>query len=430
MLLASAASAFASTSPNITITAPAPDSTVGTPFHLNAAAAPCSSEPVAAMGYSIDYGATTVIHAASIVAQVVSPTGAHLLHVKSWGNRGAVCVTDIPLKVTTAPSVLLTNIAVSAPANDASVTTPFSLIASGVQCSSQPVAAMGYSIDNSSNTTVVHGVSVNAQVASPTGTHTLHVKAWGTRGASCDTNLTVYVSAPPATVSGPTIPSNAIVVKSIQNLADWRASFDTATGSNGASTGAMSLVASPALSGSARMFVTTWSNYGGECYSSRVGVDPTSENFVYDTWIYLASPTAGIANIELDLNQVIANGHTIIFGFQCDGWSRTWDYTENAGSPSSPNDRWLHSTQSCNPQSWTPNAWHHVQIAYARDSSGNVNYKSVWLDGVEQDLNVTVNSDFALGWGQTLVTNFQIDGMTSNPHAATAYTDNFTLYLW
>jgi hypothetical protein len=31
---------------------------------------------------------------------------------------------------------------------------------------------------------------------------------------------------------------------------------------------------------------------------------------------------------------------------------------------------------------------------------GNVTYQSVWLDGVEKEINQTVPSAFALNWGQ------------------------------
>ena len=38
------------------------------------------------------------------------------------------------------------------------------------------------------------------------------------------------------------------------------------------------------------------------------------------------------------------NGDTVIFGFQCDGWDGTWDYTENAGTPTAPIDHWVNSS--------------------------------------------------------------------------------------
>lgn len=173
-----------------------------------------------------------------------------------------------------------------------------------------------------------------------------------------------------------------------------------------------------------------YTNYGGERFSVNVGNNTATSNFVFETWLYIADSIKDIANIELDLNQVMPNGQTVIFGVQCGGWSRTWDYTANTGTPTSFNDQWLHSNQTCNPQTWTANTWHHVQFSYARDSSGNVTYKSVWLDGQQQDLNLTVNSAFALGWAPAMVINVQLDGMNSTSGSATIHLDNFVLYSW
>jgi hypothetical protein len=59
-----------------------------------------------------------------------------------------------------------------------------------------------------------------------------------------------------------------------------------------------------------------------------------------------------------------------------------------------------------------------------------VTYHAVWLDGVESDINATVNSDFTLGWAAgTLITNFQVDGAGASG-SATLYLDNLTIYHW
>ena len=113
----------------------------------------------------------------------------------------------------------------------------------------------------------------------------------------------------------------------------------------------------------------------------------------------MAGPNSGIANIELDLNQVMANGQTVIFGFQCDGWSDTWDYTINAGTPQKPVDQWLHCTPAATRATGRPTPGITCRSSYSRDSQGNVTYQSVWFDGVEQDINATVPSAFALGLG-------------------------------
>ncbi|HEY3704520.1 MAG TPA: hypothetical protein VGL22_05625, partial [Terracidiphilus sp.] len=403
----------------VTVSSPAANSAVGTTFALNASATSCSSQPIASMGYSLDSSSnTTVVKGASLSASVNAAVGAHVIHVKSWGNKGASCVANVNVSVT---NTAVTNLAVAAPGVGTSLVSPFTLNASGSLCKSEKIASLGYSLDNSSSTTILNAQAINAQVSAGTGTHTLHVKAWGNQGASCVSDVPLTILAPQApeepaaapTPTGPSIPSTATVVKNIHKLTTWKAEHDLDTGSNSSATGDTSILAKPSMSGVARQFNTTYTNYGGERYHVSVGPDSVSTNFVFDTQIYIASPTDSIANIEMDLNQVTSNGQTVIMGFQCDGWSRTWDYTRNAGTPANSKAQWLHSNQSCNPQAWTPNAWHRVQIQFSRDNSGNVTYQSVWLDGVQQDLNVTVPSSFALGWAPTVLANFQVDGMTA-----------------
>lgn len=313
------------------------------------------------------------------------------------------------------------SVIVNTPTNGAQVTSPFNLSASASTCSSQTVVSMGYSIDSSSNTTIVYSQSVNASVVSPTGAHTLHVKSWGHQGASCVTDVSLNVQEAKALV-----PSNSDSVSSIQALSSWKESNDSAT--SGSSTGTMSVVNSPSMSGNARKFVTNFSNYGGERYYVSFNDDTSATNFLYDAWVYVAANSA-IANLEMDLNQVMSNGETVIYGFQCDGWSNTWDYTENSGTPTHPTDKWVHSSAKCNPRNWSANAWHHIQISYSRDDSGKVTYKSVTFDGAESAINATVPSAFALGWGQTLLTNFQVDGSSTNG-SATVYLDNLTITRW
>jgi hypothetical protein len=335
----------------------------------------------------------------------------------------ALCLLAPALAVCAVPA--FANVTVSTPTNNATVTSPFRLSAAASPCSTQVISAMGYSLDNSSNTVIFNGASISANVGATRGAHTLHVKSWGSLGASCVADIAISVVAS----AGAAVPSNAVVASGIHLVKTWQASYDSASGS-GSATGAMSLVTSPSVSGTAREFLTTYSNYGGERYSALFGTDSSSTNFLFDTQIYVASPNNDIANVEMDLNQVMSNGQTVIFGFQCDGWSGTWDYTVNAGTPQKPIDQWLHSTASCNPRSWTTNTWHHVQISYSRDNAGIVTYQSVWFDGVEQDINATAPSAFALGWGPALLTNFQVDGSTSTGGSAIVYLDNMMVYRW
>jgi len=192
----------------------------------------------------------------------------------------------------------------------------------------------------------------------------------------------------------------------------------------------MAMTGSPSLGGNAREFYTTYTYYGGERYYAAFGDNTNARNFVYDGWVYLTDSSGSVANIEMDLNQVMPNGETVIFGVQCDGWSGTWDFSENIGTPTAPVDHWLNSSAPCNVRTWSQFTWHHVQISYSRDDYGNVTYQSVWLDGNQQPINVTVPSAYALSWAPTLLTNFQVDSFDPGSSSSTVYLDNLTVSRW
>jgi Chitobiase/beta-hexosaminidase C-terminal domain len=226
---------------------------------------------------------------------------------------------------------------------------------------------------------------------------------------------------------GPTIPTDAISATELQANPNWK--FDHDPGTPGSSTGALTVVASPSLSGEAGEFDTSYTDWGGEIYHLSFGTDSASENFVYDAEVWIAAGSK-VGNLEMDMNQVIPNGDTVIYGFQCDGDNGTWDYSGNTGALGTNTISWIHSTAACKPANWSTNTWHHVQVSYACDGVGNVTYNGVWLDGVEADINVTVPSAAALGWSAgDLLTNFQIDGIGASG-ASVVYLDSLTISRW
>ena len=315
------------------------------------------------------------------------------------------------------PAVGQVNIAT--PANGSQVSTSFSLSATSTVCQSQPVASMGYSFDTGA-TEIIKAQAINVIAVGPTGWHTLHVKSWGNKGASCVTNLSLNI------VAGLYLPDGVSVVSNIQRQSNWVSEHDEATSGN--STGSTSLVSTPSTSGLARKFSVGFQNSGGHRFHASFPPAAWATHFVYEAKIMLPA-TTGVTNIELDMNQVLDNGQTVIYGVQCDGWSNTWDYTINKGTVQNPDDGWVHSSIPCNPTQWAPNVWHTIQIAYMRDSTGKVTYQSVTMDGVYSEFkNAVYNSSFALGWGKTLLTNFQLGGRGTG--SATAYIDNMNVYYW
>jgi len=322
----------------------------------------------------------------------------------------------------------LAGITVNSPANDSDVSTTFTLSAVASVCSSVSVDAMGYSLDHSSDTTVIKAQSINKSISSSTGPHTLHIKAWGPNGAACVKDVTINVKSSVSTSSSLSVPSYAENVSSIESLGGWRATHDS--GGDGSSTGSMSIVSSPSKYGSSRKFYTTFKNNGTERYSVSFSDNTDTKNFLYDVWVYLTSSSSKIGNLEFDVNQTMPNGQTMLMGVQCDGWTGHWAYTVNTGSASNVKPHWVSkSGTTCNPRNWAINKWHHVQATFSRDSSGYVTYHSVWLDGAQTSLNAKVFGAAALGWGDVINTQFQVDGYGSSG-SVTAYVDGLKVSSW
>jgi hypothetical protein len=171
----------------------------------------------------------------------------------------------------------------------------------------------------------------------------------------------------------------------------------------------------------------TYSNHGGERWHLSFGNNATSMNFVLDTYVYMVNPNQ-VQNLEIDMNQVMSNGETVIYGTQCSSISKTWEYTiVTSNSP-----HWKSSNIGCNPLSWSAKAWHHIQIGYHRNSSGVVTHDWVNLDGAHNVFNgATGAAAMKLGWANgVLLTNFQIDGESGGSGSITTYIHKMTVYHW
>jgi hypothetical protein len=321
---------------------------------------------------------------------------------------------------------------VSSPSNGESVTSPFTLSADAATCSSEPVAAMGWSLDNGSDLDIVKETAVDTKVSASLGTHILHIKSWGEKGALCMEEVKINVTDETDTgddgsdTTPDSIPSAAKTISSIQTHSSWKSTHDS--GTPGKSSGEMSVVNSPSHGGAARKFTTHFSKSGGQRYSDSFGEDTGAKHFVYDGWVYVAGSPSNLANMELDLNQVLSDGDVMIYSFQCSGYAGVWEFGSNSGSAKHSHAKWVKSNIACNPRSWKGNTWHHVQISYSRDDSGYITYKTIAFDGKLHNINKKVFGRFALHWAHVLQTNFQIDGIGSGSN--TTYLDDLVVYRW
>jgi hypothetical protein len=221
------------------------------------------------------------------------------------------------------------------------------------------------------------------------------------------------------------IPGNAISTTDLNTYDTWHWRHDP--GTPGYSSGSSSYpVTNPSLDGLTRSFSISYSGHGGEIYYVTFGYDTTATNFVYDTYIYLEDPSQ-VKNVELDLNQVLDDGTTVILGTQCSGYSGTWEYVVEYGGRA----HWRPSNVACDPTSWAANQWHHIQIGMHRDSSGTVTHDWVSFDGTSYPFNNAVGfAGHKLGWQVGhLILNFQLDGSRGSG-TMKAYVDKMNIYRW
>jgi hypothetical protein len=209
-------------------------------------------------------------------------------------------------------------------------------------------------------------------------------------------------------------------------MSGWTWTHDK--GTPGTSVGSSSYpITSPSLDGQAREFSVSYWNHGGERYHFGFGRDLTANRFVYDTYVYIDDPSQ-VANLEMDLEQVLANGMTVFMATQCSGYAGSWEWTY----VSSGKDHWHPSNIPCNPHSWAAKKWHHVQIAVHRNNSGVVTHDWISFDGVQQNfVNATGFAGKYLNWAEgSLVLNLQPDGASADNGHMTVYLDKLHVYRW
>ena len=197
------------------------------------------------------------------------------------------------------------------------------------------------------------------------------------------------------------------------------------TGTPGSSTGTSVLNSSISKDGQSRQFNITSSGGGGERFSNFFGtnhLDPVSNNWVYDTWIYFpASNLDHIDQIELDINNTRNDGTTNIIGTQCNFNAGFWDYTI-AVSPTV--SAWVHSPIPCSKTLWPTSQWNHVVIS-SHISGSLTCYDTLSLNGVTSNFTQgCVNSNFSIGFIPVglIQINYQLNG-DGTSMSATSYLD-------
>jgi hypothetical protein len=353
------------------------------------------------------------------------------------GQRRRLVLSTLALLggVVSAQAAFASNITVASPVNGTSNSSPVWVRAHNVGCNGLTPTAFGFSVDSGGTTMGVTPYDIDVTHFSIAGgTHTIHFKAWTNGGICPVVNTTFNVGGggggtsggngtPPPSNPSVSIPSYAVASPDLDTLGNWIGEHDG--GTPGGSQGSMVYPSSTPLYDNAREFYMTYWNNGGERWHNSFGNDGSATHFVLDTYVYVKDPNQ-MANLELDLNQVMSNGETVIFGTQCSVYSHSWEWTYVSGGP-----HWHSSNIPCNPTTWAANTWHHIQVGFHRDSNGYVTHDWVNFDGTHSNFSGASGwGGLWLGWARgDLLMNIQMDGH-SGSGSITAFFHKTTFYRW
>ena len=324
------------------------------------------------------------------------------------------------------------NVTVASPINGSHVASPIWVRAHNIGCDGVPPSAFGYSIDGSA--TIVRGETPYdidvAHQAIGAGTHIIHFKSWTARGACPVVNTQFTVgggsTTPPSPPTSGGIAANAKSSGDLTAKEPWNQIHDG--GTPGTSRGSTVFPATTPVYDDARKFYMTYTNRGGERWYRFVAGDSKPTHFVLDTYVLLPNPSQ-VLNLELDINQSMANGETVLLATQCagiDGVGR-WEATYTAGKL----DHWWASGPACNPRTWKANVWHHIQIGMHRDASGIVTHDWVTFDGTYHAWGYKHLAAHFLGWAPgTINTQVQVEGSNKTSGSATIFLHKLTIYRW
>jgi major membrane immunogen (membrane-anchored lipoprotein) len=392
----------------VKVSAPSNGATVQSPVHYSASAGSTScSKGVASMGiYTAPGVLAYVVNGSSLNTDITLSAGTYDTTVEQWDHCGGASTTPIKITVSKGSGVFVT-----APANDASVSSPVHFAATATSTCSKGIASMGIYTAPNQKAYVGSGATLSTTLTLAAGTYNTTVEEWDNCGGASTTPVTITVSGGSGT--GKTL-------SNLQNSGGWHAYGELAPKYNicsscpGVTWSTKQGINSPSLSGKAAQYHiggTTpysdvlWNNHligdgstQGLLDSSHTIV-PTVHNLTYDVHFYGTNLQLA-ENLEFDIGQFFDN-LGLMFGTQCQMVNgQVWGIWDNV------NGRWVSTKAPCHPLN---NSWNHLTIQFERTSSNDLVYKTITLNGVTSAINATYPPFSAVGW-YGIVVNFQLDG--------------------
>jgi len=168
--------------PTITVSSPAPNSSVYNPVQITASTLDAS--PVYAVQLYVDNVLEYQNSGTGVNWPLTMGIGTHNLVVQAWDTAGGIYKQSVPVTVQSVP------VTITKPANNASVSSPVTIQASVP--SNSNVYTMQIYVDNVLQY-AVSGTSVNTALSMSSGPHYIVAQAWQTGGAIFKTGINITV---------------------------------------------------------------------------------------------------------------------------------------------------------------------------------------------------------------------------------------------
>ena len=410
---------------SVTVTSPSSGSRVTSPVRFEAKASTSCSKGVSSMGIYVDGKLAYKVSKSNLDTKLKLKPGNHAVIIEEWDHCGKS--TEDKETITVTSPVSTPSISVISPVNNTAVTSPANYIATAtVPSCALGVASMEVFV-NGQLAATQQGSSLDTQVVLGTGVQSTTVTELDNCGGSLSVPITVTVEGAPSVLSG---------LQAIPGWVGWGQQpphYKDCSPCSGISWSMTQGITSPSLSGNATQFTTSgtvpfavvlWENPVIGQMSSQGLPDknhtliPSLYNFTYDGDFYLTN-TSFTHALELDVAMYL-NGVGMFWGTQCDqGGDGDWDALDKGGKG------WVSTGVPCNYMQ----GWNHFTLEFQREPGNKLLYKSITLNGVTNEINVTYNPIAVPAQWYGVTVNYQMDGdKLQDPN--TTYLDNLTLTYW
>ncbi|HLJ79166.1 MAG TPA: hypothetical protein VKT75_17225 [Acidobacteriaceae bacterium] len=176
----------------VSVTSPAPNSTVSSPVSYRATATSSCASGVASMGIYVNSQLQYVADGNSLNTTVTLAPGSYDTVVQDWDNCGGSGTKDVPITVSSGPAQ--SGVKVTSPAPNSTVTSPVQYTASATTSCSGGVSAIGIYV-NSRLQYVANGSSLNTTLTLAPGSYDTVVQDWDNCNGSAKTDVPITVTS-------------------------------------------------------------------------------------------------------------------------------------------------------------------------------------------------------------------------------------------